>query len=107
MDIIEEEKETLAQSLEDASELALRRQSFLQAYQDIKENPKKYSEAPIVEEDIPTGPVETVTVKTKQGDKDVELGTPFSVFISNVPSSFTFCTTNPEIGTGASRGSLE
>ena len=79
MDIIEEEKETLAQSLEDASELALRRQSFLQAYQDIKENPKKYSEAPIVEEDIPTGPVETVTVKTKQGDKDVELNTPYFV----------------------------
>jgi len=79
MDIIEEEKETLAQSLEDASELALRRQSFLQAYQDIKENPKKYSEAPISEEDVPTGPVETVTVKTKQGDKDVELGTPYFV----------------------------
>ena len=79
MDIIEEEKETLAQSLEDASELALRRQSFLQAYQDIKENPKKYSEAPISEEDVPTGPVETVTVKTKQGDKDVEIGTPYFV----------------------------
>jgi len=79
MDIIEEEKETLAQSLEDASELALRRQSFLQAYQDIKENPKKYSEAPIVEEDVPTGPVETVTVKTKQGDKDIEIGTPYFV----------------------------
>jgi hypothetical protein len=79
MDIIEEEKETLAQSLEDASELALRRQSFLKAYQDIKENPKKYSEAPISEEDVPTGPVETVTVKTKQGDKDVELGTPYFV----------------------------
>ena len=79
MDIIEEEKETLAQSLEDASELALRRQSFLQAYQDIKENPNKYSEAPIVEEDIPTGPVETVTVKTKQGDKEVELNTPYFV----------------------------
>ena len=79
MDIIEEEKETLAQSLEDASELALRRQSFLKAYQDIKENPKKYSEAPILEEDVPTGPVETVTVKTKQGDKDVEIGTPYFV----------------------------
>jgi len=79
MDIIEEEKETLAQSLEDASELALRRQSFLKAYQDIKENPKKYSEAPISEEDVPTGPVETVTVKTKQGDKDVEIGTPYFV----------------------------
>lgn len=79
MDIIEEEKETLAQSLEDASELALRRQSFLKAYQDIKENPKKYSEAPILEEDVPTGPVETVTVKTKQGDKDVELGIPYFV----------------------------
>jgi len=78
MDIIEEEKETLAQSLEDASELSLRRQSFLQAYQDIKENPKKYSEAPI-EEDVPTGPVETVTVKTKQGDRDIELNTPYFV----------------------------
>ena len=79
MDIIEEEKETLAQSLEDISELALRRQSFLKAYQNIKENPGNFSEAPI-EEDAPvTGPVETISVKTKQGDIDVELNTSYFV----------------------------
>ena len=79
MDILDDQKETLGQSLEDVSELALRRQSFLKAYQDIKENPNNFSEAPI-EEDAPvTGPVETVTVKTKQGDKEVELNTPYFV----------------------------
>ena len=77
MDILEEEKETLAQSLEDVSELALRRQSFLQAYQDIKENPSKYKKAPEVTQEAPTGPVETVTVKTKRGEKNVEIGTPY------------------------------
>ena len=77
MDILEEDKETLAQSLEDTSELALRRQSFLQAYQDIKENPSKYRAAPEVTQEAPSGPVETVTVKTKRGERDVELGTPY------------------------------
>jgi hypothetical protein len=79
MDILEEDKETLAQSLEDTSELALRRQSFLQAYQDIKENPSKYRAAPEVTQEAPAGPVETVTVKTKRGERDVELGTPYFV----------------------------
>ena len=79
MDILEEDKETLAQSLEDTSELVLRRQSFLQAYQDIKENPSKYRAAPEVTQEAPAGPVETVTVKTKRGERDVELGTPYFV----------------------------
>ena len=78
MDILDDQKETLGQSLEDVSELALRRQSFLKAYQDIKENPSNFSEAPI-EEDAPIGPVETVPVKTKQGEIDVELNTPYFV----------------------------
>jgi len=76
MDILDENKDTLGKNLDDLSELSLRRQSFLQAYQDIKENPSNFSEAPI-EEEVPTAPVETVTVKTKRGERNIEIGTPY------------------------------
>lgn len=71
MDVNPDIKENLYQSLVDVSELSLRRQKFLVEYTDIKNSPNKYKDAPAVVAG------ETITVKTKVGDKEIETGTEY------------------------------
>jgi hypothetical protein len=74
LDVISERKDQLGEQLDDLAEISLRRQDFLKAYTDIKENPNKYKEAPIKTEQS-TEPIKTVKVKTKKGEVDIEIGT--------------------------------
>jgi len=77
MDIIDVEKEELGQLLDDISEMSLARKSFVKAYQDIKDNPSKYILYRPEDATTPSGPTETVSVKTKKGQKDIELNTEY------------------------------
>ena len=77
MDIIDVEKEELGQLLDDISEISLARKSFVKAYQDIKDNPSKYILYRPEDATTPSGPTETVSVKTKQGQRDIELNTEY------------------------------
>lgn len=75
--LTEDDKTTLAEALEDVAELSARRHKFLKAYDELKRNPEKYKEK------IKTVPSEEVeetkeekklTVKTKTGEKEYEIG---------------------------------
>jgi len=63
----------MKQSLQDIAELTLRRQKFLQEYNDIKKAPEKYKQQEeIAPEDVKVG--ETVKLKTKAGEIDYTIG---------------------------------
>jgi hypothetical protein len=72
-------EDELIQTLEDVAELALRRDNFLFEYSDIKKNPSKYSTEQSMDETVidETAPKETVTVKTKDGEENIEVGTEY------------------------------
>mgnify|MGYP003752656927 FL=1 len=78
----DEEKTDIGIALDDVAEMTLRRNKFLQEYDDIKKNPKKYDEvkaetAPITPIGSAVPPKETIKVKTKTGEKDLEIGTEY------------------------------
>jgi len=75
LDVNSDIKDGLLQDLEDYSEILLRRKKFLDEYDQIKRNPQDHKEAPIGQ--VPKK--ETLTVKTKTGDKEVETGTEYFV----------------------------
>jgi hypothetical protein len=68
-------EDELMQTLEDVAELALRRDNFLFEYNDIKNNPSKYDVAETMDENAPKK--ETVTVKTKDGEEDIDVDTEY------------------------------
>jgi hypothetical protein len=68
-------EDELMQTLEDVAELALRRDNFLFEYNDIKNNPSKYDTAETMDKDAPKK--ETVKVKTKDGEEDIEVDTEY------------------------------
>jgi len=70
-------KNELTEKLKDVSELILRRQEFFNTYEDIKANPLNFREAKVADETKAPDSVETITVKTKQGEKDIEIGTEY------------------------------
>jgi len=75
-------RDDIGQALDDVAEMTLRRNKFLQEYDDIKKNPKKYDEvkaetAPITPIGSAVPPKETIKVKTKTGEKDLEIGTEY------------------------------
>lgn len=80
-DLTEDEREDLRSALEDVAEMNIRRDKFLKEYDDIKNSPTKYKEyKPAPEEEItPAQPVETITVKTKNREKEIELGTEYYI----------------------------
>lgn len=68
-------EDELMQTLEDVAELALRRDNFLFEFNDIKKNPSKYDTAETMDENAPKK--ETVAVKTKDGEEEIEVGTEY------------------------------
>ena len=68
-------EDELMQTLEDVAELALRRDNFLFEFNDIKNNPSKYDTAETMDENAPKK--ETVSVKTKDGEEDIEVDTEY------------------------------
>jgi len=75
MDILDEEKTSLSEALEDISELSLRRNKFLKEYTEIKNNPKKYQEQKAEDIQPPVGEENRIiAIKTKTGDKELTIG---------------------------------
>ena len=79
-DLTDDQKEDIAESLEDVAEMAIRRDSYLKEYNEIKKEPVKFQEfipTDIEETETPKG--ETIKVKTKTGEKELEVGTEYFV----------------------------
>ena len=69
-------KDELQEKLKDASEMILRRQEFFNTYEDIKANPLNFREVK-VSEDSPLTRKQTIKVKTKRGEREIEIGTTY------------------------------
>lgn len=74
-----DQKEDLVEALDDSALMTIKRTMFVKEYDAIKNNPQEFKEEPIVEEtfDDPDAPKETVTIKTKNGDRKIEIGTEY------------------------------
>jgi len=72
-----DQKKDLKQDLHDLIELGMRRKNFIDEYNDILKNPKKYEPIePITQAPpVPGEPVKTIKVTTKRGEQDLEIGT--------------------------------
>ena len=70
-------KADIKQTLIDTVELTLRRREYLKEYNDIIANPELYVEERKEFEEPTQGPKETITIKTKRGDRDIEIGTEY------------------------------
>jgi len=65
------------QDLVDSVELAMRRKEYLKDYNDIIANPSSYIQERVEFEEPATGPKETISIKTKRGPRDIEVGTEY------------------------------
>ena len=73
LDSINEDE--LITNLKDIIEVSLRRKQFIEEYKEIKNTPQKFQEKEEVETKIDkTAPENVVTIKTKNGDRDIEIG---------------------------------
>lgn len=73
-------KDEHIQDLKDAAKLTTRRKQFLTEYQDIKDKPKKHQELKTTSGAVPPegeDEVQTITIKTKSGEKNIEIGTEY------------------------------
>ena len=77
LDILDEEKVSMKQALEDVGIMSVRRSQFLKEYTEIKNSPQKFQESAVDEEKLQKDIEEkkTITIKTLVGDKDLEVGT--------------------------------
>lgn len=84
--ITSDESDALKRDLEDLGELSLRKKMFLDEYDAMKNSPKDYSEAPAMsvdeegvlrDENGNIVPTETIVIKTKKGDKEIQLNTEY------------------------------
>jgi hypothetical protein len=103
MDVDNDTKQDLIRDLEDLSEVAVRRKAFIKEYNDILENPSNYKDSLIADtpDDTPMEllrltegqrvdqegntldekgnviPKETIKIKTKKGERNIEIGTEY------------------------------
>ena len=77
--ITSDERNDLKQDLQDLAELALERKQYIDEYDDIKNNPEKYSDIPYEDPDPidENAPKEIIKIKTKKGDVNVETNTEY------------------------------
>jgi predicted NAD-dependent protein-ADP-ribosyltransferase YbiA (DUF1768 family) len=79
-DLTDDQKEDLGQALEDVAEMAVRRDNYLKEYNEIKKEPVKFQEfTPTDTEETEAPKGETIKVKTKTGEKELEVGTEYFV----------------------------
>jgi len=71
-----DQKTALKEDLQDLGELALRRKEYLKQYEEVKKNPNNFKDTPNVDKkkDAEGKPVETVSIKTKDGEEKVNIG---------------------------------
>lgn len=77
LDILSEVKDGLKQDLSDLGDIVLRRQMFFKEYDDIKNNPAKYTTPDATTETKDSSNVKKVKVTTKDGDEELEVGTEY------------------------------
>ena len=76
LDSINEDE--LITNLKDIIEVSLRRKQFIEEYKEIKNTPQKFQEKKEVETVIDkSAPKDIITIKTKNGDRDIEIGTEY------------------------------
>ena len=79
-DMIGSKKDQLGSYLDDIADAASQRQNFIKTYDDIKENPSKYTSEPVIVKDqVEEEEVETIKVQTEKGIKDVAVETEYFV----------------------------
>jgi hypothetical protein len=74
------DKETSIEALLDSVDLALRRKKFVNEYEDIITAPDKYTDGiynDTVDETEAPAEIKTIKVKTKTGERDIEVGTEY------------------------------
>jgi hypothetical protein len=77
-ELTSDQKEDLVQALDDSALMTLKRGMFVQEYDAIKKNPENFKEQPVETETFDDAtPKETITVKTKNGDRKIEIGTEY------------------------------
>jgi hypothetical protein len=74
--IIEDDQLDLERDLRDLKDLTERRDKFLKEYSDIKKAPQNYT-TPETAPGEENQPKQTITVKTKDGEEDIEIGTEY------------------------------
>ena len=67
----------LITALDDLGLMTVKRELFLKEYDAIKKNPENFQEQPVEDEVFDEGPKETVKIKTKNGDRNIEIGTEY------------------------------
>ena len=67
----------IKQNLVDSVELAMRRKEYLKDYNNIIAQPDSYTQERREFEGPKEGPKETITIKTKRGERDIEIGTEY------------------------------
>jgi hypothetical protein len=72
-----DQKEDLIQALDDSSLMTIKRGMFVQEYDAIKKNPDNFKEEPVEVETFDEGPKEKVKITTKNGIRDIEIGTEY------------------------------
>lgn len=72
-----DQKEDLTMALDDIGLMTVKRAMFLKEYDAIKKNPENFQEQPIEDEVFDETPKETIKVKTKNGNRDIEIGTEY------------------------------
>ena len=65
------------QDLIDSVELAMRRKEYLKEYNDLVTNPSNYTQERREFEEPTTGTKETISIRTKRGPRDIEVGTEY------------------------------
>ena len=73
-----DQKEDLTGALDDIGFMGMKRDLFLKEYDAIKKSPKDFQVEDVVDTTLPDDtPKETVTIKTKNGDRKIEIGTEY------------------------------
>jgi len=77
LSIIDTKKDELKEALRDVLELSSRRKGFLEEYKALKTNPTAFQATPTETVTEPAAPKQKITLKTKDGDEELEIGTEY------------------------------
>ena len=70
-------KAEIKQNVIDVLEMSLRRKEYLKEYNDLVANPSNYTQERREFEEPTTGTKETISIRTKRGPRDIEVGTEY------------------------------
>lgn len=74
LDVLSEVKDELKQNLTDLGDIVLRRQAFFKEYDDVKNNPSKYTTPDVTTEDKTTDKKTVKIISKDAGEEELEIG---------------------------------